>query len=328
MAFDIKGVLKNLKERKETMLAWGLGAIALSLGVFLLAGLMREVSPPPSLEVIIKRKKPMKSKEEIAKEAIAKLKEAQKIPPFVNYRDILLKNLFMQSRIAQIEGARIIGVGGFALKGIIQIADETKAFINDPAGKPHLVGVGQRIGTSGVKVIAIDFENQSAALMDQGWEKPQVIRLARQEIETSGGMITFRPSDKKKAPEKPKKITEEGAKKAIANAKKVLSEASDIILTARSEGVDTDEAEARRDDAKVKLGDAQEAMKEKDYQQAEESAKSAQALAQEAKKLVGEAEEEKEEEEITGIREEGEGTEEGEEETGEEPGGTGEGPAF
>lgn len=328
MAFDIKGVLKNLKERKETMLAWGLGAIALSLGVFLLVGLMREVSPPPSLEVVIKRKKPMKSKEEIAKEAIAKLKQAQKIPPFVNYRGILIKNLFIQSRMAQIGDERIVGAGGFVLKGIIQMPDEVKAFIDDLAGKPHLVGVGQRIGTSEVKVVAIDFKNQSAALMAKGWEKPQVIRLAREEIESAGGMITFKPSEKKKKAEKPKKVTEEGAKKAITEAKKVLSEASDIILTARSEGVDTDEAEARRDDAKVKLGDAQEAMKEKDYQRAEESAKSAQALAQEAKKLVGEAEEEKEEEEITGRREEVEGTEEGEEETGEEPGGTGEGPAF
>jgi cytochrome c-type biogenesis protein CcmH/NrfF len=330
MAVDIKKILTSLKERKETMLVWGLGAVALCLGIFLLLGYTREASSPPSLEVVVKRKKPLKSKEEIKEEATAKLKEAQKISPFVDYQDILTKNLFIQSRMAQIGDEKIVGAGGFVLKGIIRIADAVKAFIDDLEGKPHLVGVGQRIGTSEVKVVAIDFENQSVTLMSKGWEKPQVIRLVEEKIGQTGDIITFKPSEKQKEAEKPKKATEEEAKKAITEAKKALSEASDAILTARSEGADTDEAEARRDDAKVKLEDAQEAMKEKDYKRAKESAKSAQALAQEAKKLSGEAEEEEEEEEIIGTKGEGEGkeTEEGEEETGEEPGGAGEGPAL
>ncbi len=297
MAVDIKKVLTSLKERKETTLIWGLGAVALCLGVFLLIGFMRGVSPPPSLEVIVKRKKPLKSNEELAEEVVAKLKQAQKIPPFIDYQDILTKNLFIQSRMARIEGEKISGVGGFVLKGLIQMPDEIKAFINDPAGKPHLVGKGQRIGTTGAKVAAIDFKNQSATLMHKDWPKPRVIRMATEKIEKAGDMITFRPSEKKKEIEKPKGVIEEEAKKAIAEAKKALSDASDAILTARSEGADTDEAEARRDDAKVKLEDAQEAMKEKDYKRAKESAKSSRALAREAKKLVGEAEEEAEEEE-------------------------------
>jgi len=302
MAVDIKKVLTSLKERKETMLVWGLGATALCLGVFLLAGYMKGTSPPPSLEVVVKRKKPLKSKEKIAEEAVAKVRETQKIPPFINYQDILAKNLFIQSRMVRLEGEKIFGVGGFVLKGILDYGmGNIKAVINDPAGKPHLIGVGQRIGTSEVKVVDIDFKNQSVTLMSKGWEKPQIIRLAKVEIGETGGIITFKPSEKKKEAEKPKGVTEEEAKKAIAEAKKALSEASDVILTARSEGIDTDEAEARRDDAKVKLEDAQEAMKEKDYKRAKESAKSAQALAQEAKKLAGEAEEEKEEEEIVEI---------------------------
>ena len=328
MAIDIKEVLTSLKERKETMLVWGLGAVALCLGIFLLLGYMRETAPPPSLEVVVKRKKLLQSKEEIAAEAIARLKETQKISPFIDYQDILTKNLFIQSRMARIGDEKIVGTGGFDLKGLIQMPDEVKAFINDPAGTPHLVAVGQRIGTSEVKVVAIDFENQSVTLMSKGGEKPQVLRLTEGKIAQTDGMIIFKPSEKKKETAKPKKVTEEEAKKAITEAKKVLSEASDTILTARSEGADTDEAEARRDDAKVKLEDAQEAMREKDYKRAKESAKSAQALAREAKKLAGEAEEEKEEEEITGRKEEREETEEGEEETGAEPGGTGEGPAL
>ncbi|MCG2676316.1 hypothetical protein L6304_03915, partial [bacterium] len=295
MAVDIKKILTGLKERKETMLVWGLGSVALCLGIFLLMGYIRGVSPPPSLEVIVKGKKPVKSKEEIEREAIAELKESQKIPPFVDYQDILTKNLFIQSRMAQIGDERIVGAGGFILKGILDYGmGNIKAIINDLAGKPHLVGVGQRIGTSEVKVVAIDFKNQSVALLGKGWEKPQVIRLARVSLGEKG-MITFRPS--KERPEAPKKVTEEEAKKAVAEAKGALSDASDVILTAQSEGVDTDEAEARRDDAKVKLEDAQEAMKEKDYKRAKESANSAQSLAQEAKKLAGEAEEEKEKEE-------------------------------
>lgn len=301
MAVDIKKALSSLKERKETMLVWGLGAVALCLVVFLLFGYTRGVSPPSILEVVVKRKGPVKSKEEIAEEAITKLKETQKIPPFIDYQDILTKNLFIQSRMAQIEGEGITGVGGgFVLKGLLDYPGNIKAVINDPAGKPYLVGVGQMVGTSEVKVVAIDFKNQSATLMGKGWEKPQVIRLAKETLGEKG-MITFRPSEEKK------EVTEEEAKKAIAEAKKALSAASDAILTARSEGVDTDEAEARRDDAKVKLDDAQEAMKEKDYKRAKELAKSAQALAQEAKKLTGEKEEEKEEEEITEIRREEEG---------------------
>lgn len=311
MAVDIKKVLSSLKERKETMLVWGLGAVAFALGTFLLIGYTRGGSPPPSLEVVVKREKPREKKEEIAEEAIAKLKESQKIPPFIDYQDILTKNLFIQSRMVQIEGEGITGVGGFVLKGILDYGiGNIKAVINDPAGKPHLVGVGQMVGTSEVKVVAIDFKNQSATLMGKGWEKPQVLRLARETLGEKG-IITFRPSEEKK------EVTEEEAKKAIAEARKALSDASDAILTARSEGVDTDEAEARRDDAKVKLEDALGAMKEKDYKRAKELARSAQALAQEAKKLTGEKEEEKEEEEITEIREEGGGKEEG----GEGPGG-------
>ncbi|MBU4129159.1 hypothetical protein KJ582_03485, partial [bacterium] len=120
MAVDIKKILTELKERKETMLVWGLGAVALCLGIYLLMGYMKGVSPPPSLEVIVKKKKPVKSNEEIEREAIAELKESQKIPPFVDYQDILTKNLFIQSRMAQIEGEGITGVGGgFVLKGIL-----------------------------------------------------------------------------------------------------------------------------------------------------------------------------------------------------------------
>lgn len=302
MAVDIKKILTELKERKETMLVWGLGAVALCLGIYLLMGYMKGVSPPPSLEVIVKKKKPVKSNEEIEREAIAELKESQKIPPFVDYQDILTKNLFIQSRIVQIGDGGIIGAGGFVLKGIWKERERIVTLIQDPGGKPHIVGIGQRIGTSEVKVVAIDYENQSVTLMSKGWEKPQVIRLAKIEIGETGGIITFKPSEKKEEAEKPKEVTEEEAKKALADARKALSDASDAILTARSEGVDTDEAEARRDDAKVKLEDAQEAMKEKNYKRAKELAKSVQALAQEAKKLVGEKEEEKEEEEITEIK--------------------------
>ena len=129
MAVDIKKVLTSLKERKETMLVWGLGAVALCLGIFLLLGYMRETAPPPSLEVIIKRPKPLQSKEEIAAEAIARLKETQKISPFIDYQDILTKNLFIQSRMARIGDEKIVG-GGFDLKGLIQMPNEVKAFIN------------------------------------------------------------------------------------------------------------------------------------------------------------------------------------------------------
>ncbi|HEA47522.1 MAG TPA: hypothetical protein ENH97_03865 [bacterium] len=297
MAVDIKKVLTSLKERKETMLVWGLGVAALCLGIFLLIGYLRGPPPPPSQEVIVRGKKPLKSKEEIEKEAIAELKESQKISPFVDYQDILGKNLFIQSRLDRIEGARIAIVGGFILKGILDYGmGNIKAVINDPAGKPHLVGVGQRIGASEVKVVAIDFKNQSVTLMGKGWEKPQVSSMAKEKIDEKEGLITYKPREEKREIEKPKEAPEksgetpeEEPKKAITEAKKTLSEASDVILTARSEGVDTDEAEARRDDAKVKLEDAQEAMKEEDYKRAEESAKGAQALAQEAVQLVKEA---------------------------------------
>ncbi len=301
MAVDIKRVLRGLKERKETMLVWGLGAVALCLGAFLLIGYIRGISPPPPEEVVVKRKEPLKSKEEIIEEAITKLKEARKIPPFIEYQDILTKNLFLQSRMARIVGEEIVEVGGFVLKGIWKEAEKVVAFIQDPGGRAYPVRVGQMIGTSEVKVVAIDYEKQSATLMSKSWAKPQVIRLARETLEEKG-MILFRPSEKKE-PEKP--VTEEEARKAIAEAKKRLSDASEAILTARSEGVDTDEAEARRDDAKIKLEDAQEAIREKDYKRAKELAKSAQALAQEAKRLVSKAEEEEEEEEIgKGEREE------------------------
>ena len=280
MAVDIKKVLTSLKERKETMLVWGLGVAALCLGIFLLIGYLRGPPPPPSQEVIVRGKKPLKSKEEIEKEAIAELKESQKISPFVDYQDILGKNLFIQSRMVQIGDERIIEAGGFVLKGIWKERGRTIALVQDPGGKAYPVGVGQRIGASEVKVVAIDFKNQRVTLMSMGWEKPQVIRMVKVEIGQTGGIITFKPSAKKKEGEKPKGVTEEAAKKAITEAKKALGEASDVILTARSEGVDTDEAEARRDDAKVKLEDAQEAMKEEDYKRAEESAKGAQALAQ------------------------------------------------
>ncbi len=325
MAVDIKKVLTSLKERKETTLVWGLGAVALCLGVFLFIGFMRGVSPPASLEAIIKRTKSPESREEIAEKVVAKLKETQKIPPFIDYQDILTRSLFIKSRVGIGIGEPGEGTGVFELKGLIEIPDKVKAFINDPAGKPHLVGKGQMIGTTGVKVGAIDFKNQSATLIHKDWTKPRVIRMAREEIEKAGDMITFKPSEKKKAAEKPKGVTEEEAKKAIAEAKKALSDASDVILTARSEGGDTDEAEDRRDDAKVKLQDAQEAMKEKDYKRAKESAKSAQALAREAKRLAGEAEEEKEEEER---REEERREDEEDEEEEEEPEGPGEEPAF
>lgn len=299
MAVDIKKILTGFKERKETMLVWGLGAVALCLGIYLLMGYMRGVSPPPSLEVISKRKKPVKSKEEIERKAIAELKESQKIPPFVDYQDILTKNLFIQSRMVRPDDDRPVGAGGFVLKGIWKARERIFILIQDPGGKAHVVKAGQRLGASEVKVVAIDYENKSATLMSKGWEKPQVIRMVKVEIGETGGIITFKPSEKKKEVEKPKGVTEEEAKKAIADARKALSDASDAILTARSEGVEnTDEAAARRDDAKVKLDDAQEAMREKDYKRAKESAKSVQALAQEAKKLVGVAEEETEEEEV------------------------------
>jgi hypothetical protein len=304
MAVDIKKVLTSLKEKKETMLVWGLGAAAFVLGVFLLMGYIRGVSPPPSLEVVVKRKRPMKSKEEIAEEAIAKLKDSQKIPPFINYQKILTKNLFMESRMARIKGERVVGVGGFVLKGMWKERKRMVALIQDPEGKPHVVGVGQTIGTSEVKVVAIDFENQSIALMGKGWEKPQVIRLAREEIETTGGMITFKPSKEKRevekpkeAPEKPKGITEEEAKKAIASAKRAIRKADSSIVDAAGTDADTSEALEKRDVAKKQLKESQEAYLTKDYATARSLALEAEKVAKEVVLLVEEAETEEEEEE-------------------------------
>ena len=297
MAVDIKKVITSLKERKETMLVWGLGAVALCLGVFLLLGHTREASPPPSLEVVVKRKKPLKSKEEITEEAITKLKETQKISPFVDYQDILTKNLFIQSRMAQVGDERIIGAGGFVLKGMIRMPDEIKAFINDPAGKPHLVGTGQRIGTSEVKVVAIDFENQSVTLMGKGWEKPQVIRLAKVEIEKAGGVITFKPSERKEEVEKTKEVTEKEAKRAITAANLAISKVASDIVDASATGVDTWEAEEEREKAKKKLTQAQEAYLIKEYTTAQSLALEAEKIAKEAILLVEEAIEKEEEEE-------------------------------
>ncbi len=293
MAVDIKKVLSSLKERKETMLVWGLGVVALSLGVFILIGYIRGVSPPPILEVVVRRKKPLKSKEEI----IAQLKEAQKIPPFVDYHHILTKNLFMQSRMARIEGERIVGVGGFVLKGIIERPETRRiaALIQDPGGKAHIVEAGQMIGTSEVKVMAIDFKNQSVALMGKGWKKPQVIRLAREALGEKA-LITFRPSEKKKEVEKPKEVTGEEAKKAMDAAKRAMSEADSSIVDA-STATDTSEAIEERDVAKKKLEEAQEAYLTKDYATTRDLALEAEKLAKEAVELVEEAETEAEEEE-------------------------------
>lgn len=297
MAVDIKKVLISLKERKETMLVWGLGAVALCLGIFLLLGYMREISPPSSLEVIAKRKKPLKSKAEIREEVVAKLKETQRISPFLDYQDILTKNLFIQSRMVPIEGEIKVGTKGFNLKGIWKETGRIVAFIQDPEGKAYPVGVGQTIGTSEVKVVAIDFKNQTAALMAKGWEKPQVISLARVSLEDKA-MITFRPSKERK------KATEEEAKKAIASAKRAISKADSSIVDAVGTAADTSEATEKRDKAKEKLTEAQEAYLTKDYTITRDLALEAKNLAQEAVELVEEAIEEEEKEPEGGEKEE------------------------
>ena len=300
MAIDIKKILTGLKERKETMLVRGLGAITIFLAVFLLIGYMRGISPPTSLEVIVKRKRPMKSNEEIAEEAVAELKEAQKIPPFISYQDILTRNLFIQSRMARVEEEGIVGVGGFVLKGIIQVEDEIKAFIDDPAGKSHLVGVGQTVGTSEVKMVAIDFKNQSVAILGKSWEKLQVIKMAR-EILGEKSVVTFRPSERKKEAGKPKEVTEEEAKKAIVSAKRAISKVDSLIVDASATGIDTSEAVEKRDAVQEKLTRAQAVSLTREYAQAKALALEAEELAEEAVLLMEEAEirevEEEEEEE-------------------------------
>ncbi|MCK4626783.1 MAG: hypothetical protein KAV00_15840 [Phycisphaerae bacterium] len=294
MAVDIKKVLASLKERKETMLVWGLGAVVLCLGVFLLIGFMRGASLPPSLEVVVKRKKPLKSKEEITEEAIAELKETQKIPPFIDYQDILTKNLFIQSRMVSIEGEVRMGTGGFDLKGIWKETGKIVAFIQDPEGKAYPVVVGQTIGTSEVKVVAIDFKSQSVTLMAKGWEKSRVIRMAREEMEKVGDRITFKPGEKKKEIEKQKGATEEEARKAIASAKRAISKADSSIVDAVGTAADTSEATEKRDEAKKKLKEAQEAYLTKDYAITRNLALEAKNLAQEAVELAEEAIEEEE----------------------------------
>ncbi len=287
MAVDIKKVFTSLKERKETMLVWGLGVAALCLGIFLLIGYLRGPPPPPSQEVIVRGKKPLKSKEEIEKEAIAELKESQKISPFIDYQDILTKNLFLQSRMVPLEEEGRAGTGGFALKGIWKETGRIVAFIQDPEGKAYPVVVGQTIGTSEVKVVAIDFKNQSATLMAQGWEKPQVISLARVSLGEKG-MITFLPSKERK------EATEEEARNAIASAKRAISKADSSIVDAVGTAADTSEATEKRDEAKKKLTEAQEAYLTKDYTIARNLALEAKNLAQEAVELVEEAIEEEE----------------------------------
>jgi len=296
MAVDIKKVLTSLKERKETMLVWGLGAVALCLGVSLLLGYVRETSLPPSLEVVVKRKKPLKSKEEIAEEAVAKIRETQKIPPFINYQDILTKNLFMQSRIAQIEEERRAGVGGFNLIGIYESMGGIAALMQGPGGKTHRVEAGQMIGTSEVKVVAIDFKNKSVALLGKGWEKPQVVRLAKETLGEKT-MITFQPSEEKKEVAKSKEVTEEEAKKTIASAKRAISKADSSIVDVAGTEADTSEAVEKRDVAKKKLKESQEAYLTKDYATARSLALEAEKVAKEAVLLVEEAETEAEEEE-------------------------------
>ncbi len=295
MAVDIKKVLTSLKERKETMLVWGLGAAALCLGVFLLTGYMRGTSPPPSLEVVVKRKKLLKSKEEIAEEAVAKVRETQKIPSFINYQDILAKNLFIQSRMVRIGEGRRAGVGGFNLIGIYKSPAGIAALLQDPGGKAYRVEAGQMIGTSEVKVTAIDFKNQSVALLGKGWEKPQIIRLAR-EILGEKGIITFQPSEKEEV-ERPKEVTEEEAKKAIASAKQAIRKADSSIVDVAGTEADTSEAVEKRDVAKEKLKESQETYLTKDYATARSLALEAEKVAKEAVELVEEAETEAEEEE-------------------------------
>ncbi|GAF84070.1 unnamed protein product, partial [marine sediment metagenome] len=207
----------------------------------------------------------------------------------------LTRSLFLKSRAgAGIRGSGV-GTGGFDLKGIIRILNKVKAFINDPEGKPHLVGVGQRIGTSEVKVVAIDFENKSVVLLGKGWEKPQVIRMAKESL-TEKDTITFLPSAQKKEAEKPKEVTEEEAKKAIASARRATSKADSSIVDASADGIDTWEAEEEREKARKKLEEARAAYLIKDYATAQSLALEAEEFANEVMLLVEEAIQKKREE--------------------------------
>ena len=305
MAIDIKKVLTSLKERKETMLVWGLGAIAFALGAFFLFGYLKGAPPPPSRRLVVKGEKPLVSKEERAEAAVAELKRSQKIPPFIDYQDILTKNLFIQSRTGANGEEKKVGIKDFQLKGIFDYGrGDVAAFINDPAGQPHLVRVGQMIGTSEVKVVAIDFKNQSVALLGKGMEKPQVIRSAGEKIEEERGLITYKPSEEKReiekpkeapekpgeTPEKPEETPEAAAKKAIASAKRAISKVDKAIVDASSTEADTSEAVEKRDVAQEKLTRAQEVSLTKEYAQAKELALEAEKLAKEAVFLMEEAE--------------------------------------
>lgn len=288
MAVDIKKILMGFKGRKETMLVWGLGAVAFCLGLFLLIGYMQEAPLPISLDVVVRKKKPVKSKEAVAAEAIARLKESQKIPPFISYQDILTKNLFIQSRMVQVEEKRIVRVGGFVLKGIWEETERVVAFIQDPGGRAYSVGAGQTVGTSKVKVVAIDFKNQSVALMGPGWEKPQVIWLAKRTLGTKDTII-FQPGKKQPSPEKSAELTKEAARRAIASARRAISKADKAIVDAVTIGIDTSEAVEKRDAAQEKLTRAQEVSLTKEYAQAKALALLAEKLAKEAVLLVEEA---------------------------------------